>query len=117
QVINICPTREITASSGQIISPNYPNNYPSNTNCTLTIKRPLDTTFRFAFSHVDFQSSKDESICYDYLIFISGGSSQRFCGTTSPAPFARGLNVVTLKMVTDGIVERSGFDLNFTTVQ
>ncbi|CAB4012435.1 Hypothetical predicted protein, partial [Paramuricea clavata] len=54
--------------------------------------------------------------CHDYLI-ISGGSSKKFCGTTTPAPFVPSLNVVTLEMVTDGSIEESGFDLSFTTVQ
>ncbi|CAB4011919.1 Hypothetical predicted protein, partial [Paramuricea clavata] len=116
QVINICPTREITASSGQITSPNYPSNYTSNTSCTLTIKQPLDTNFTFTFTDLDIESDEDELTCYDYLI-ISGGSSQTFCGTITPAPFLPGLNVVTLEMVTDGNVEQSGFDLSFTTVQ
>ncbi|CAB4034775.1 Hypothetical predicted protein, partial [Paramuricea clavata] len=116
EAINICPTREITASSGQIRSPNYPSNYSSNTSCILTIKQPLDTNFTFTFTKLDIESDEDELTCYDYLI-ISGGSSETFCGTTTPAPFVPGLNVVTLEMVTDGSIEQSGFDLSFTTIQ
>ena len=59
QVINICPTREITASSGQIRSPNYPSNYSSNTSCTLTIKQPLDTNFTFTFTNLDIEIDED----------------------------------------------------------
>jgi hypothetical protein len=51
--INICPTREITASSGNLTSPNYPNKYPPNTDCTLTIKQPLDTKFVFNLTNID----------------------------------------------------------------
>ena len=57
--ISICPTREITASSGQIRSPNYPNNYPPNTDCTLTIKQPLDTNFTFSFTKMDIEGDED----------------------------------------------------------
>jgi hypothetical protein len=59
QAINICPTREITASSGQIRSPSYPNNYPSNIDCTLTIKQPLDTNFTFTFTKLDIEGDVD----------------------------------------------------------
>ncbi|CAB4043224.1 Hypothetical predicted protein, partial [Paramuricea clavata] len=117
QAINICPTKEITTSSGQIRSPNYPRKYCSNTDCTLTIKQPLDTNFTFTFTKLDIEGDiEDEFNCHDYLI-ISGGSSKKFCGTTTPAPFVPGLNVVTLKMVTDRSIEQIGFDLSFTTVQ
>ncbi|CAB4033059.1 Hypothetical predicted protein, partial [Paramuricea clavata] len=116
QAINICPTREITASSGQIKSPNYPSHYSSSTSCTLTIRQPLDTNITFTFTKLDMQRDEDEhKKCRDYLI-ISGVLSQTFCGTTTPAPFVPGLNVVTLKMVTDDSVQQSGFDLKFTTV-
>ncbi|CAB4029158.1 Hypothetical predicted protein, partial [Paramuricea clavata] len=49
---------------------------------------------------------------YDKLI-ISGGLSKEFCGSTTPALFVVGLNVVTLTIVTDLTNEQSGFDLNF----
>ena len=55
----------------------------------------------------------DELLCYDSLE-ISG---KDFCATTTPAPFVTGLNVVKLKMKSDGSVESTGFDLRFTTVQ
>ncbi len=57
-----------------------------------------------------------ELSCYDSLT-ISGGASKEFCGTTTPQSFVPGLNVVTLRMVSDGSVEQTGFDLNFKTVQ
>ena len=57
--ISICPTREMTLSSGQIRSPNYPNNYPSDTDCTLTLKQPLDTNFTFTFTKIDIEGDED----------------------------------------------------------
>ncbi|CAB4018747.1 Hypothetical predicted protein, partial [Paramuricea clavata] len=118
RAINICPTREVTASSGQIRSPNYPNKYPASTDCTLTIKQPLDTNFTFTFTKLDIEGDSDgaDLSCYDSLK-ISGGLSKDFCATITPAPFVPGLNVVTLRMVTDGSVQQSGFDLNFTTTR
>ena len=57
-----------------------------------------------------------ELSCYDSLR-ISGSLSKEFCATITPAPFVPGLNVVTLRMVTDTSVEQSGFDLKFTTIR
>jgi hypothetical protein len=59
--ISICPTRVITASSGRITSPNYPRNYSSNTDCTLTIRQPLDTRFTFTFTEIDLEG---DGKCY-----------------------------------------------------
>jgi hypothetical protein len=60
QAINICPTREITTSTGQIRSPDYPSNYPSNIDCTLTIKQPFtNTNLTFNFTKLDIQGDED----------------------------------------------------------
>ena len=110
--ISICPTREITASSGQITSPNYPRNYSANIDCTLTLKQPLDTNFTFTFAKIDIEE-KDDTFCYDHLEI----SDTVYCGTITPAPLVTGFNVVKLTMVSDNVVEMAGFDLRFTTVQ
>ncbi|CAB4033372.1 Hypothetical predicted protein [Paramuricea clavata] len=51
---------------------------------------------------------------YDKLI-ISGRVSKKLCGTITPTPFVTGLNVVGLRMVTDGTVQQNGFDIKFNT--
>ena len=55
---NICPTREITASDGMIISPNYPQKYPPNTDCSLTIKQPLNRRIYFTFLDLNLTNGK-----------------------------------------------------------
>ena len=66
--MSICPTREITVSSGQITSPNYPRNYPSNINCTLTLKQPLGTSFTFTFKKIDIEGDEDGKYTSGWLI-------------------------------------------------
>ena len=60
--IDVCPTREITASSGIITSPNYPQKYPPNSDCTLTIKQPLNRKILFKFPHLDLGGGNCQNI-------------------------------------------------------
>ena len=53
--IDICVKREITASSGWIMSPWHPDKYPANTKCTVTIRQPLDTKITFTFAKMDIE--------------------------------------------------------------
>ena len=53
--IDICVKREITASSGRITSPWHPGIYPANTQCTVTIRQPLDTKITFTFAKMDIE--------------------------------------------------------------
>jgi hypothetical protein len=52
---------------------------------------------------------------YGKLIISGGFSKKTFCGTNTPIPFMFNWNVVTLRMVTDGVRHHSGFDLKFNT--
>ncbi|XP_046856284.1 uncharacterized protein LOC124449410 isoform X2 [Xenia sp. Carnegie-2017] len=119
--INICPTREITLSSGYITSPNYPNDYDNNINCTLTIRAPSGISFRFTFTKLDLERGIygiDE--CHDY-VKISGISSKRFCYENTPSVFNPGGNVVTVQMYSNSFLSRNGFRLqlmgNFSDAQ
>ncbi|CAB3986864.1 Hypothetical predicted protein [Paramuricea clavata] len=113
--INICPTREITASSGKITSPNYPNKYPPNTDCTLTIEQPLDTKFVFNLTNIDLGGKAYASKCDDSLT-ITGRTSSKLCGPRSRLR-EYDLNIITLRFQSNGTVARTGFELTFTTVR
>ena len=51
----ICPARELAASSGRITSAGYPGIYSPNTNCTITIRQPLDTKITFTFNKMEIE--------------------------------------------------------------
>lgn len=111
--IEICPTREITLSYARVTSTNYPNEYKENSNCTLTIKQPLDTKITFTFAAIDIEGDTDG--CYDHLT-VNGLLHKEFCGETLPVPYSSTLNIVKLKMFSDESVQKTGFDLTYTTV-
>ena len=60
----VCDTM-LTDYSGVIESPNFPNPYPHNRNCTWVIKTSLGNTLNVSFSH--FQVETHTSCAYDHL--------------------------------------------------
>ena len=62
-----------------------------------------------------FYYSFAESYCYDTLE-IKGLKTKTFCGTALPAPYTTKLNVVKLVLTSNNRVQRTGFDLTFTTL-
>lgn len=118
--IEICPTREISATSGRVTSPGYPSKYASNVDCILTIKASLDTTFTFTFTSIDMEDNDDGgATCFDSLTITGANETEgkEFCGQTTPQPYSPNLNVITLTFKTDSSEQRVGFDLSFTSVQ
>ncbi|XP_046856288.1 uncharacterized protein LOC124449412 [Xenia sp. Carnegie-2017] len=112
--INICPTREITLSSGYITSPNYPNKYYNNIDCTLTIRAPSGFSFLFTFTKLDLDAKYNGQCYYDY-VKISGVLSRRFCNKITPFDFNPGGNVVTVQMFLYSSSTRDGIRLQFVT--
>lgn len=64
-----------TAKQGVISSPNYPENYPNNLDCTWAIKTKPGRTFTFWFENLNV-TSNDLNICDgDYLMLRNGDQS------------------------------------------
>lgn len=56
---------ELTGSSGQVASPNYPNQYPHNVNYVWTITVDIGLRIRVIFNSLDLESIAN---CYfDYV--------------------------------------------------
>lgn len=66
---SVCDT-VMTDYSGVIESPNFPNPYPHNRNCTWIIQATLGNTLNVSFSH--FQVETHTSCTYDHLQVIFG---------------------------------------------
>ena len=54
-----------TSWSGVIQSPNYPNNYPSNVNCTWTITAPPNEVITLTFT--DLRLESHDACMFDYV--------------------------------------------------
>ncbi|NXA48350.1 CDCP2 protein, partial [Nothocercus julius] len=78
---------ELTALSGEITSPDYPENYPNNAECRWSIRAAVGTSIRLVFA--DFQVESDEECSFDYVALFDGATAAaarlgRYCGSNSP---------------------------------
>ena len=99
--------------SGVLSSPNYPQNYPPNSNCVWKISSPPGTKF-VVFHFQDFHLEGSSTCSYDYIEIRNGNSPtshllKKLCGSkitsakivTGPSAFIR--------FRSDNTVNRKGF--------
>ncbi|NXA31451.1 CDCP2 protein, partial [Eudromia elegans] len=78
---------ELTALSGEITSPDYPEHYPNNAECRWSIRAAVGTSVRLVFT--DFQVENDEQCSFDYVALFDGATVAaarlgHYCGSSSP---------------------------------
>ncbi|PSN46655.1 Tolloid-like protein 1 [Blattella germanica] len=96
---------EITAPSGTISSPNYPDYYPSRKDCIFN----------------EFELEPHQECAYDHIVIYDGDSPEshtlgRFCGSKAPHPIIATGNQMFLVFKSDASVQRKGFFASHTTV-
>merc|ERR1712176_233614 len=81
---------ELVGLKGDILSPNYPANYPPNANCTWLIKGNNKNKISLKIRSFDFEKFFDEPCKFDYLLVrdnhAGGRELGKFCGQDIPAP-------------------------------
>ncbi|XP_033951395.1 bone morphogenetic protein 1-like isoform X4 [Pseudochaenichthys georgianus] len=107
---------EVKRDSGQIQSPNYPDDYQSNKMCVWKIT--VAEGFNVGLSFQSFEIEKHDSCAYDFVEVRDGGSDSspllgRFCGYDKPDDMKSSSNQLWLKFVSDGSVNKAGFAGNF----
>ncbi|XP_052762286.1 protein SpAN-like [Mya arenaria] len=69
----------IQSHYGEITSPNYPSNYPNNTNCVWNITGPPGSRLMLQF--VDFQVLQSTNCVTDFVqMYFDGNSTIKLCG-------------------------------------
>lgn len=64
----VCNTLITGKHHGVIESPNFPQPYPHNRNCTWTIEAPLGNRVNLTFSHFEVEENSYSSTCsYDFV--------------------------------------------------
>ncbi|XP_067869413.1 cubilin isoform X2 [Heterodontus francisci] len=104
-----------TASTGRIVSPNYPNHYDSNLNCEYLIN-----TYSQLFVILEFETFnvKGYSPCWSDSLTIyhgtkaSGNPVAALCGSTIPRPVST-YGPVLLVFNTDSVGTQTGFVINY----
>ncbi|KAG8014676.1 Dorsal-ventral patterning tolloid-like protein 1 [Nibea albiflora] len=98
---------EITKDSGQIQSPNYPDDYRPSKECV----------WRITVSE-GYNVERHDSCAYDYLEVRDGPLETspligRFCGYDKPEDVRSTSHTLWMKFVSDGTVNKAGFAANF----
>ncbi|XP_076437271.1 cubilin-like isoform X2 [Babylonia areolata] len=108
----------LTAFSGAIESPNYPQTYHNNLNCSWIIDTTEGNTINISF--VAFHLESGSGCIFDYLEILDGESPSspslgRFCHNNVPAPLTSSTDKVRINFVTDSSVTYGGFRLQYIT--
>nr|XP_040054275.1 bone morphogenetic protein 1-like isoform X1 [Gasterosteus aculeatus aculeatus] len=107
---------EVNRDSGQIQSPNYPDDYQSNKVCVWKIT--VAEGFNVGLSFQSFEIERHDGCAYDYVEVRDGGSVSgpllgRFCDHNKPDDIKSSSNVLWLKFVSDSSVNKAGFAASF----
>uniref|UniRef100_A0A3B5L191 Cubilin n=1 Tax=Xiphophorus couchianus TaxID=32473 RepID=A0A3B5L191_9TELE len=103
---------------GYITSPNYPQNYPQNIDCTWVITVPNGEAVQIDFEE-DFYIEPTASCSFDYLELRDGSSLNsdlisRLCGNTRPSTQHSKGSSMLLRFRTDSSVTHRGFKAKYS---
>ncbi|KAM6900418.1 cubilin [Xenentodon cancila] len=99
--------------------PNLDGQYEPTMNCIWTIEMPVNRVINLTFTSFELESS---STCrYDYVKVYDGDNMNfplvgTFCGTSIPTFFISSGNFLTVHFVTDGSVQRRGFNATYREI-
>ncbi|CAB1326781.1 unnamed protein product [Coregonus sp. 'balchen'] len=107
----------LSASSGNISSPNYPGLYPYNIQCVWLIVVAEGSSVLLTFRH--FELEYHAACSYDYVKIYNGVSEDEgnllgtFCGDVSPPRFTSSWNVMSIIFHSDRHVAHRGFSVGY----
>ncbi|KAA3681817.1 uncharacterized protein DEA37_0009101, partial [Paragonimus westermani] len=111
--------QEITSPDGEIITPNWPNEYPVKQHCQWKITVTPGHRVKIIFADFDLESHPQCN--YDLVVAYDGLSKTapvlgQYCGSRKPAPIISTQNKLLLTFKSDSSVQRKGFRAQHTTV-
>ncbi|XP_076583741.1 ovochymase-2 [Chaetodon auriga] len=107
-----------TNNTGEIRSPNWPNDYQTKSVCTWRITIPSAVNVTVAFTHFELQAENIFGNCVDFVEIFSGAnmtSQGRFCGFSPPPAVTISTNTVVIRFLSNGDNQQSGFRGYWTT--
>jgi len=109
---------EFNATSGCITSQDWPQNYPNNIDCSITIHASPNHTIRLAIVELSLEYSV--SCQYDYLEIRDGDAEDSlvdtYCGHVSPHQLISSTQDVYITFHSDVSWSASGYKLEWTSV-
>ncbi|NXL94679.1 C1S protein, partial [Alectura lathami] len=113
-----CSGNVFTEPSGEITSPNYPNQYPENSQCEYRVAlRPgYFVTLAIRSEDFDLEPADPQGSCHDSLTLVSGKQLfGPYCGSKFPGPpeIKTRSNVLDIIFQTDRVVQRKGWKIRY----
>uniref|UniRef100_A0A8C5HD89 Cubilin n=1 Tax=Gouania willdenowi TaxID=441366 RepID=A0A8C5HD89_GOUWI len=107
----------VTAHSGEIHSPSYPNSYPNNADCSWVIS--VDPSHRVFLNFTDLDIENHSNCAWDYVAIYDGSTSSsplltRVCGTGVPPPVTSTQNQIYVRFRSDSSLSHRGFSARFS---
>uniref|UniRef100_A0A3P8SX64 Cubilin n=1 Tax=Amphiprion percula TaxID=161767 RepID=A0A3P8SX64_AMPPE len=107
----------VTAPSGEIHSPSYPNNYPHNVDCSWVIM--VDPSHRVLLNITDMDIEFHGDCSFDYIAIYDGPTAfspllALVCGTSIPPPITSTQNTIYVRFRSDTTNTRRGFSAHFS---
>ncbi|XP_070846884.1 cubilin [Chaetodon trifascialis] len=109
---------DFSSNTGEIRSPNWPNDYQTKSVCTWRITIPSATNVTVAFTHFELQAVNILGNCVDFVEIFNGVnmiSEGRFCGFAPPPSVTISTNTVVIRFRSNGDNQQSGFRGYWTT--
>jgi len=110
-------------TSVTIRSPNYPQPYPENIQCTWRILAPVGYKVELSFLEFTLEESYLDSGCHDYVSVRDGESNfndakeiRRRCGSSAPPTVRSSGPVLWIRFLTDKKTEEKGFTVKVLPV-
>lgn len=103
-----------TTPSGNVLSPNYPEEYSNHLHCVWLIIAKPESRIHLAFNDFDVEPQ------FDFLAVKDGGSPESpvlgtFSGNQVPPSLTSSGHVLRLEFQTDHSTEKRGFNITFTS--
>ncbi|KFM76021.1 Cubilin, partial [Stegodyphus mimosarum] len=108
----------LTNRRGVIESPNFPDTYPHNHNCSWTISAPRGNNISIAFSHFFLETTASCDADYVEVLEVQGNKQiqlGKYCGGQSSPPktIETSTDTAIVRLITDSSVTREGFRLEY----
>lgn len=107
---------DLNVDSGHLESPNFPDDYQPNKECTWKITVPSD--YQVALKFQSFEIENHDNCVYDFLEIRDGHEPTSpligvYCGYNIPEDIKSSGNKMWIKFVSDNSVQKAGFSAIF----
>ena len=103
---------KLEGTQGTFTSPNYPEYYPSDSDCTWKISVPSKSKIELSFSAIALEPGFDYVDVYDGPT-LGSKIIKRLWGVVNPAPLLSSGNQMLVRFVSDYSVQNRGFSATY----